>query len=99
MAAFGIGLDEAMASYVQALPLVRAANTGISAVVDSYGATLAMLEIDRSGVIDIRLPRPLPATIYARFGDWALLIILLTSWAISGYWARRHRANLKGASK
>ena len=88
-----------MRAIEEGLPLVRAANTGISAVVDSYGATLAMLEIDRSGVIDIRLPRPLPATIYARFGDWALLIIMLTSWAISGYWARRHRANLKSVSK
>jgi apolipoprotein N-acyltransferase len=50
-------------------------------------------------VIDIRLPRPLPATIYARFGDWALLFLMLTSWAISGYWARQQQANLKGASK
>lgn len=88
-----------MRAIEEGLPLVRAANTGISAVVDSYGATLAMLEIDTSGVIDIRLPRPLPATIYARFGDWALLFLMLTSWAISGYWARQQQANLKGASK
>jgi apolipoprotein N-acyltransferase len=88
-----------MRAVEEGLPLVRAANTGISAVVDAYGATLAMLDIDTSGVIDIRLPRPLPATIYARIGDWALLILILTSWVISGYWARRQQANLKGASK
>ena len=88
-----------MRAVEEGLPLVRAANTGISAVVDAYGATLAMLDIDTSGVIDIRLPRPLPATIYARIGDWALLILILTSWMISGYWARRQQANLKGASK
>ena len=88
-----------MRAIEEGLPLVRAANTGISAVVDSYGATLAMLEIDTSGVIDIRLPRPLPATIYARFGDWALLFLMLTSWAISGDWARLPPANLQGASK
>lgn len=88
-----------MRAVEEGLPLVRAANTGISAVIDAYGATLAMLDIDTSGVIDIRLPRPLPATIYARIGDWALLILILTSWMISGYWARRQQANLKGASK
>lgn len=88
-----------MRAVEEGLPLVRAANTGISAVVDAYGATLAMLDIDTSGVIDIRLPRPLPATIYARIGDWALLILILTSWVISGYWARRQQANLKGTSK
>ncbi|WP_255417412.1 apolipoprotein N-acyltransferase [Pseudorhodobacter sp. E13] len=87
-----------MRAIEEGLPLVRAANTGISAVVDAYGATLAMLEIDTSGVIDIRLPRPLPATIYARLGDWALLILILTSWAICGYWALRQQTNLKGAS-
>jgi len=87
-----------MRAVEEGLPLVRAANTGISAVVDAYGATFAVLDIDTSGVIDIRLPRPLPATIYARLGDCALLILISASWVSGGYWARRQQANLKGAS-
>jgi apolipoprotein N-acyltransferase len=61
----------------QGLPLVRAANTGISAVVDPYGRILGMLALGRSGVIDAPLPVALPETIYGRFGDLTLLLLLL----------------------
>ncbi|MBA3909929.1 MAG: apolipoprotein N-acyltransferase [Rhodobacter sp.] len=80
------------------LPLVRAANTGIPAVVDAYGATLAMLDIETSGVINRRMPRPLPPTLYARFGDWTVLQHVLVSWGVCGYWGRRQQAYLKGTS-
>ena len=54
----------------QGLPLVRAANTGVSAVVDPYGRIIAKLGVGETGVIDSRLPAPLEGlTIYARYGD------------------------------
>lgn len=54
----------------QGLPLVRAAGTGVSAVVDPYGRVLVKLGVGVRGVIDSRLPAPLAGpTIYARFGD------------------------------
>ena len=53
----------------EGLPLIRVANTGISGVVDPYGRVLAKLELGREGVIDSPLPRALPPTPYARFGD------------------------------
>jgi apolipoprotein N-acyltransferase len=54
----------------QGLPLVRAASTGVSAVVDPYGRVLVELGVGVTGVIDSRLPAPLAVpTIYARFGD------------------------------
>jgi apolipoprotein N-acyltransferase len=54
----------------QGLPLVRAANTGVSAVVDPYGRVLEKLGVGVTGVIDSRLPAPLAGpTIYARYGD------------------------------
>jgi apolipoprotein N-acyltransferase len=53
----------------EGLPMVRAANTGISAVVDPYGRLRAQLEIGVEGVLDSELPQPLEATFYARWGD------------------------------
>jgi apolipoprotein N-acyltransferase len=68
----------------EGLPLVRAANNGISAVVDPAGRVLRALPLGSEGVLDGRLPRPLAQTIYARLGDWptglvlaALLIFIL----------------------
>jgi apolipoprotein N-acyltransferase len=63
----------------QGLPLIRAANTGISAIIDAYGRIEARLALGVEGVLDGRLPASLPSTLYARAGDLILtgLIILL----------------------
>ncbi len=62
----------------QGLPLVRAANTGISAVIDPYGRVLQSLPLGMRGIIDQKLPAALPPTPYARFGNglaWALALL------------------------
>jgi apolipoprotein N-acyltransferase len=56
-------------SIEEGLPLVRAANTGISAVVDPLGRIVARLDLGIEGVLDARLPAAIPPTIYARVGD------------------------------
>jgi apolipoprotein N-acyltransferase len=61
----------------QGLPIVRAANTGISAVIDSYGRLRERLPLGSSGVIDARLPAALPATLYASWGDSGLYLLVL----------------------
>jgi apolipoprotein N-acyltransferase len=57
-------------------PLVRAANNGISGVVDPFGRVLQSLGIDVRGQIDSALPEALAPPLYARFGDWMLAAIL-----------------------
>jgi apolipoprotein N-acyltransferase len=61
----------------QGLPLLRAANTGVSAVIDARGQVLAALPLGEHGALDLRLPPPLPATVYARTGDWPIWVLLL----------------------
>jgi apolipoprotein N-acyltransferase len=53
----------------EGLPLVRAANTGISAVVDPVGRIINSLPLGSDGVIDSPLPQPIDSPIYARVGD------------------------------
>lgn len=53
----------------EGLPLVRAANNGISAIVDAYGRVTAVLELGETGIVDGALPAPLEVTLYGRFGD------------------------------
>jgi len=56
--------------------MVRAANTGVSAVIDAYGRVLAALDMEREGVIDRALPPARAATPYARWHDWLLLLLV-----------------------
>ncbi|HUA50647.1 MAG TPA: apolipoprotein N-acyltransferase [Candidatus Sulfotelmatobacter sp.] len=73
----------------QGLPVVRAAQTGISGVIDPYGRVIARLGLGQRGVLDAPLPQALPeATIYQRFGGPILAILLLVGLA-GGVWSRR----------
>ena len=60
----------------EGLPLVRAANTGISAVVDPVGRIIQALPLGMEGVLDSLLPQPLPPTLYSRVGDVPLGLVL-----------------------
>jgi apolipoprotein N-acyltransferase len=53
----------------EGLPLVRAANTGVSAVIDPVGRIVARLGLGTEGVLDSPLPTSIKPTIYARLGD------------------------------
>lgn len=60
----------------EGLPMMRAANTGVSAVIDAYGRLLASLDMEQQGVIDHALPPPRAPTPYSRWGDLTLLALL-----------------------
>ncbi len=67
----------------EALPVARAANTGISAVIDPFGRITAQLELGKMGVLDARLPQAASPSTYARFGDLAFLLLLVTATALA----------------
>ena len=75
----------------EGLPLVRAANTGISAVVDPLGRVIASLPLGTDGVLDARLPKPVAPTVYARTGDSiaGIVIGMALVWVFVARWRRR----------
>ncbi len=60
----------------EGLPLVRAANDGISAVIDPLGRVIGSLPLGTEGVLDASLPRPMAATVYARLGDLVTMLLV-----------------------
>jgi len=65
-----------MRAIEQGLPLVRAANTGISAVIDPVGRIVARLGLGIEGVLDSSLPSAIAPTVYARVGDIPAAIMI-----------------------
>ncbi len=76
----------------EGLPLARAANTGISAVVDPVGRIVNSLPLGTEGVLDAPLPRPIGAPLYARFGDAPAAIMVVI--ALIAVIRRRVRADM-----
>jgi apolipoprotein N-acyltransferase len=63
----------------EGLPIARAANTGVSAVIDGVGRIQAQQPLNTMGVVDSPLPVALPPPPYARFGDLVFLLFLVTA--------------------
>ncbi len=68
-----------MRAVEEGLPLMRAANTGITAGFDAHGRELGRMPMGIPGVLVLRLPSPLPPT---PFGRWGLLIPLALATAV-----------------
>lgn len=60
----------------EGLPLVRVANSGISGVFDGYGRVIAKLGLAEKDVLDSALPSALGATLYGRFGNWIVILLI-----------------------
>ena len=78
----------------QGLPMLRAANTGVTAVIDARGRILDSLPLGAAGYIDAALPGALPPTLYSRSGDWPVLLALLGLLAATGrrfFWRKPPR--------
>ncbi|WP_342076411.1 apolipoprotein N-acyltransferase [Yoonia sp. SS1-5] len=61
----------------QGLPMVRVANTGVTAMIDGQGRVRASIPLGQEGAIDAPLPPALPATVYVAYGDMTVFIVLL----------------------
>jgi apolipoprotein N-acyltransferase len=72
----------------EGIPLVRVANNGISAVFDPYGRVVALLTLDEVAVRDAPLPTVLPPTLYSRWKDMPLFVLLVGLLAIVAIAAR-----------
>ena len=53
----------------EAMPVVRATPTGISAIIDARGRILQAIAPGHAGRIDARLPRPAAPTFFSRWGN------------------------------
>ena len=56
-------------SVEQGLPLIRVANTGVTAVIDARGRVIDELPFGTVGALDSTVPGALPPTAYTRWGD------------------------------
>ena len=73
-----------MRAIEQGLPMIRVANTGVSAMIDPAGQITAQIPLASAGYVDAPLPVALPPTLYARTGDLpAILLIALASFALA----------------
>lgn len=61
----------------QGLPMIRVANTGVSAMIDGYGRIRESLPMGEAGFVDAVLPQPLAPTLYSRTGDLPVFVLLL----------------------
>ena len=71
----------------EGVPMVRAANTGVSGIFDAYGRVHHELGLNKQGFIDAPLPKPLSTpTFYAQYKDlsfWVILLLMLLRAVIS----------------
>ncbi|MEX0281156.1 MAG: apolipoprotein N-acyltransferase, partial [Arenibacterium sp.] len=65
-----------MRAIEQGLPMLRVANTGVSAVIDPYGRVIGDIPLGQAGYTDLALPAPLSPTIYSVYGETPLLFVV-----------------------
>ena len=70
---------EAMRAVENRVPLVRSANTGISAVVDLDGRIQGQTRLSEAGFLIARLAWPKVTTVYTVYGDW---FVKLSVWGV-----------------
>ena len=73
----------------EGIPVVRAANTGISAIIDPYGRITKRLGLNQRGIVDGELPAAIAATPYSRFADWWFALVVCAMVALTWNFSKR----------
>jgi apolipoprotein N-acyltransferase len=68
----------------EGLPMIRAANNGISSVVDGYGRVVGSLPLGSDGVLDTGLPRAIGSTTFSRVGNLPALVSMVLCLVLAG---------------
>ena len=63
----------------QGVPILRSANTGISALIDPYGKIIKKIGLNMRGSIVSLLPKKINKTIYSKIGDYLFFGVLILS--------------------
>lgn len=71
-----------MRAIERGLPVIRVANTGISAMIDSTGTVLEQIPLNQTGHLDTALPPRRPATVYVKFGETGFVFL----WFVAAFW-------------
>lgn len=78
------------------LPVVRAANNGISAVIGSRGRIIDALSLDARGALDVKLPVSASRSLYRETGGktgWAVILALLAVALLTSFGRKRISEN------
>lgn len=75
----------------EGLPIIRAANNGVSAIVDSQGRVVAMLTLNARGVLDSEIPTAIAPTVYAKLGDCTFVALALVFLGVGAVLRRNSR--------
>ena len=65
------------------LPVIRVANTGISAIIDANCKVVESLSVNKSGYLDSFIPSRKQSTVYGLFGDLVFLSLILLAMAVA----------------
>ncbi|MGB2240747.1 MAG: apolipoprotein N-acyltransferase [Candidatus Puniceispirillaceae bacterium] len=75
----------------EGIPLVRVANTGISAAFDGFGRQLGTIPLGTRAYLDIALPSVLTAPVFARFGNAGFFALCFGVFGVAWVLYRRER--------
>lgn len=69
----------------QGLPMIRAANTGVSTVIDPAGRIVATIAIGVTASLDSSLPAALPVPPFGLIGDIPFILMVVSLLAVAAY--------------
>ena len=59
----------------EGLPVLRSANTGISAAFDAYGRFLGRLPLNEQNILDVNVSEKIKPTFFSKYGNLPFLIL------------------------